>query len=167
MFTEISRVYVAYDRVHDTDLRDRLLAEARRSSLFAVAACSDASAPGDRDALVREQIAGVDAVIVICGERTDECAGVSEELRISREEGKPHLLLWGRRSSMCKLPAGARPDDSIYGWTPEVLRAQLQLFARARREVPERLRRTLVVAKPAEPADAPSTARTARSGESR
>jgi hypothetical protein len=137
-----TRVFLSYDRAHDGDLRDRLLAEARGSSLFLVAGSSELG--GDAladDARVRGQIAAADAVIVICGEHTDECAGVSAELRISREEQKPHLLLWGRRAAMCKKPAGALSDDGIYGWTPEILRAQLQALTRAKREVPESMRR--------------------------
>jgi hypothetical protein len=138
---EVARVYVSYDRAHDGDLRDRLLAESRGSAVFSVAACSEPGHAGAVENRVREQIAAADAVIVICGEHTDECAGVTDELRITREEQKPHLLLWGRRAAMCKKPAGAKPDDSIYGWTPDILREQLQLLTRVRREVPGHLRR--------------------------
>jgi hypothetical protein len=147
---DTSRVFVSYDRAHDGDLRDRLLAEARGSALFSVAACSE---PGHSDGLddrVRERIAAADAVIVICGEYTDECSGVSNELRITREEQKPHLLLWGRRASMCKKPAGAKADDAIYGWTPDILRAQLQVLTRVRRDVPDHLRRAPSVPKATE-----------------
>jgi hypothetical protein len=137
----VSRVFVSYDRAHDGDLRDRLVAEARGSAVFAVAACSEPEANGGGEERIRERIAAADAVIVICGENTDECVSVSNELRITREEGKPHLLLWGRRASMCKKPAGARPDDSIYGWTADILRAQLLTLTRMKREVPGHLRR--------------------------
>lgn len=139
---EPARVFVSYDRGHDADLRDRLLAEASAGSLFSVAACSEGALESDAGyARVRERISGADAVIVICGEFTDECASVSAELRITHEEHKPHLLLWGRRAAMCKKPTGARPDDSIYVWAPEILRAQLQALLRAQREVPGHLRR--------------------------
>jgi hypothetical protein len=138
---EASRVFVSYDRTHDGDLRDRLLAESRGSSLFSIAACSESTDADGLDERVRERIAAADAVIVICGEHTDECPAVSNELRITREEQKPHLLLWGRRAAMCKKPAGARIDDSMYGWTPDILRAQLQMLMRVKRDVPEHLRR--------------------------
>ena len=142
MRIETSRVFVSYDRAHDGDLRDRLVAEARAGSLFSVAASSEASERSDDlDERLRERIAAADAVIVICGEHTDECPGVSNELRITREEQKPHLLLWGRRASMCKKPASAKLDDSMYGWTPDILRAQLQMLMRVKRDVPEHLRR--------------------------
>jgi hypothetical protein len=42
---------------------------------------------------------------------------------------------------MCKKPVGARPDDSMYGWTAEILRAQLGALTRTKREAPEHLRR--------------------------
>jgi hypothetical protein len=138
---ETSRVFVSYDRAHDSDLRDRLLAESRGSSLFSIAACSEAGGTDAQDERLRERIVAADAVIVICGEHTDECPAVSNELRITREEQKPHLLLWGRRAAMCKKPAGARVDDSMYGWTPDILRAQLQVLTRTKRDVPEHLRR--------------------------
>lgn len=149
MRIETSRVFVSYDRAHDGDLRDRLLAEARAGSLFSVAACSEApAAADDLDERTRERIAAADAVIVICGEHTDECSGVSNELRVAREEQKPHLLLWGRRAAMCKKPAGARLDDSMYGWTPDILRAQLQMLTRVKRDVPDHLRRQPSTPKP-------------------
>ena len=65
-----------------------------------------------------------------------------------RHKKGPHLLLWGRRAAMCKKPAGARPDDSMYGWTPDILRAQLLTLARAKREVPGHLRRQPAPPKP-------------------
>jgi hypothetical protein len=142
-------VFVSFDRGHDADLRDRLLAEARAGSLFSVAACSEDALDSDAGvARARERIAEADAVIVICGEFTDECASVSAELRIAHEAQKPRLFLWGRRASMCKKPTGARPDDSMYGWTPEILRAQLNVLMRARRDVPAALRRQPPPVKP-------------------
>jgi hypothetical protein len=138
-------IFLSYDLAHDRDLHDRLQREAKAGSLFAIHGRSEkrAALPEEDDTRVREQIAAADAVIVICGEHTDECAGVAAELRISREQKKPHLLIWGRRERMCKKPAGSRNEDSIYGWTDENLRNQLQIAMRAGRErpVPEHLRR--------------------------
>jgi hypothetical protein len=146
--SERSRVFVSYDVAHDADLRDRLLAESRASSAFVVSASSgtgDATPEGEERA--RDSIAAADAVIVICGEHTDESPGVSAELRIAREERKPHLLLWGRRASMCKKPSSALSDDAMYGWTSDVVRVQLQTLMRAKREAPEHLRRQPPAAK--------------------
>ena len=136
----VARVFVSFDRAHDADLRDRLAAEARGGSLFAVAASSDASTDED-DARLRERIASVDAVIVICGEHADESAAMCAELKVAREEQTPHMLLWGRRAAMCKKPLGARTDEGMYGWTPEILRSQLNALMRAKPDVPDHLRR--------------------------
>jgi len=139
---EKARVFLSFDVAHDRDLHDRLLAESRRSAAFSVAARSElGSAAAGGEERVRERIAAVDAVIVICGEHTDESADVAAELRISREQKKPHLFLWGRRECMCKKPAGARNEDGIYGWTAENLRNQLASALRAERPVPQHLRR--------------------------
>ncbi len=142
---ERTQVFLSFDLEHDRDLHDRLLAESRIGTEFSIAGRSDRSTASDCEERVRAQIAAADAVIVICGEHTDESPGVAAELRITREEKKPHLLLWGRRERMCKKPAGARADDSMYGWTAEILRMQLHTALRAERAraVPDHLRRRM------------------------
>ena len=138
---ERTQVFLSFDLEHDRDLHDRLLAESKVGIDFSIAACSDRTAP-EREERVRARIAAVDAVIVICGEHTDASPGVAAELRITREEKKPHLLIWGRRECMCKRPASARPDDRMYGWTSENLRAQLHAALREPNWLaPEHLRR--------------------------
>ncbi len=145
-----ARVFLSFDLAHDRDLHTRLRAESKAGSLFSITACSeDPGADTESDERVRERIAAADAVIVICGEHTDACASVSAELRMAREQQKPHFLLWGRREIMCKKPASAKLDDSMYGWTPDILRAQLQVVMRAKREAPEHLRRKPIPPKPA------------------
>jgi hypothetical protein len=136
-----TRIFLSFDVAHDRDLSTRLHAEAKKGSWFSIEACSGEPADDTaNDARVRERISGVDAVIVICGEFTDECAGISAELRITREQHKPHMLLWGRREIMCKKPAGSRADESMYGWTPHILQSQLSALLRTR-DVPEHLRK--------------------------
>jgi len=66
---------------------------------------------------VRERIRQVDQMIVMCGEHTDTATGVSVELTIAQEEGKPYFLLWGRSSKTCVKPTAALPSDKIYKWT--------------------------------------------------
>jgi hypothetical protein len=144
MSGEKTLVFLSFDLAHDRDLHDRLLAESKGGSLFSITARSESRpAAADGSERVRAQIAAADAVIVICGEHTDECESVAAELQITREQKKPHLLLWGRRERMCKKPAGSRNEDSIYGWTEENLRNQLQVALRAgrARPVPDHLRR--------------------------
>jgi hypothetical protein len=68
---------------------------------------------------------------------------VSAELRIAQEEQKPYFLLWGRREHMCTRPVGAKPKDSMYSWTREILHDQIALTLRnaQTRVVPEDCKR--------------------------
>ena len=144
-----ARVFLSFDVAHDRDLYARLLAEAKQGAWFSIDSCSAEPAEHTaNDERVRARIAAVDAVIVICGEHTDECASVSAELLMTREEQKPHLLLWGRREVMCKMPAGSRSHDSMYGWTPHILQSQLQALLRVPRDVPDHLRKQAGASKP-------------------
>ena len=138
------RIFLSFDLEHDRDLHDLLIAEAKRRSSFAVANRSEGGAIDDLWlARVRSRIAASDEVVVICGERTDECSGVSAELKIAQEQKKPYVLLWGRRDVMCKKPRSARLDDGMYKWTAELLEHQLQNVLRRSKaaHVPEGMKR--------------------------
>ena len=74
---------------------------------------------------MRSRIRSVDHVVVLCGEHTDTAAGVSVEVRIAREEGKPVHFIRGRADKNCKLPKAAQPGDRILDWTWENLEAIL------------------------------------------
>jgi len=77
---------------------------------------------GDWKAKVRTRIRQVDQLIVLCGEYTDTAAGVSVELEIARDEGKPYFLLRGYSDKTCKKPKAAHSADTIYKWTWENLK---------------------------------------------
>ena len=70
-------------------------------------------------------------MIVICGEHTIGSTRMCAELRIAQEEERPYFLLWGRREIMCTRPATARPADSMYSWTWEILQSQITSVLRA------------------------------------
>jgi hypothetical protein len=55
---------------------------------------------------------------------------VAAELRIAQEEGKPYLLLWGRRELMCTKPSGSKPSDAMYSWTRDILEGQMSATLR-------------------------------------
>jgi hypothetical protein len=132
-----TRVFASFDALRDRDLYERLLAEAGEAGLgIDVSGGSEPFAATDGwSQRARGRIREAERVLVICGEHTDESIGVEAELRIAREEGKPYLLLWGRRDLMCTKPAGARPTDGIYTWTPPTLQEQFALMSRvAQRE---------------------------------
>jgi hypothetical protein len=138
------RIYLCFDLEHDRDLHDRLLAQARDHTAFAVASRSEAGAMTEAwTARVRGRITDADEVVVICGEHTDESPRVCAELEIARQEKKPYVLLWGRRDCMCKKPRSARADDGMYVWTPAMLEHQLASSLRRHRQpqVPEGMKR--------------------------
>ncbi len=96
------RVFLSFDREHDRDLFDRILAESRDAgSGFEIVEHSEARM-GEAD--LRRRMASADHLIVLCGEHTEESERVGAELHIAREEELPCLLLWGRRESMCTPP---------------------------------------------------------------
>jgi len=113
------RVFVSFDFDHDEDLRTMLVGQAKNSdSPFELADWSvKAAMTGDWKAKVRTRIKATHQVIVICGEHTDTASGVSVELKIAQEEGKPYFLLWGRKKKTCKKPTAAKASDKIYEWT--------------------------------------------------
>ena len=126
------RVFVSYDREHDGDLYDLLVAQAAKgTSGFEISARSQARGSTDLwDKALRHAIRDSDEVIVICGAHTNGSGRVSAELRIAQEEERPYFLLWGRRELMCTKPATARPADAMYSWTREILQYQLQFTIR-------------------------------------
>src|SRR5258705_4854318 len=98
-----SRVFTSFDFDHDEDLRNLLVGQSKNpDSPFEMTDWSVKEAmTGDWKAKVRKRIAGVDQLVVMCGERTDTASGVSAELEIAREEQKPYFLLRGRATKPC------------------------------------------------------------------
>ena len=56
-------------------------------------------------------------MVVICGQHTHTASGVSVEIKIAQEEGKPYFLLKGRKGKTCTKPTAAKSTDKIYTWT--------------------------------------------------
>jgi hypothetical protein len=120
-------VYCCFDLRHDADLLARLVQDAKHAdSPFEVVAWSGRhAATPDWEGQLRGRLAGVDAVIVICGEHGDTADEMSAELQVVREQAKPYFLLWGRRGASCTKPVAARPADSFYSWIWGVLKWQV------------------------------------------
>ncbi len=117
-------VFISFDFDHDNDLRGNLVAQAEDSeSPFNITDWS-LHEPIDENwrREVRNRIRRVDLVIVICGEHTHDAPGVTAELTITREEGKPYFLLKGRRRRTCTKPRSALRTDVIHPWRSETLR---------------------------------------------
>lgn len=113
------RAFISFDFDHDEDLRNLLVGQAKNpDSPFDIADWSvKEPLTGNWKEKVRERIRKTDLTIVICGEWTHTATGVAEELRITREEGKPYFLLWGRSEKNCTKPKTALDSDKIYKWT--------------------------------------------------
>lgn len=119
------RVFTAFDYEHDESLRNLLMGQSKHpDSPFEMHDWS-VKEPfgGDWKAKVRTKIRNVDQIIVLCGEHTHTATGVSAELTIAREEGKPYFLLWGYSDRTCTKPTAATPHDKIYKWTWDNLQA--------------------------------------------
>jgi hypothetical protein len=127
----MKRAFISFDFDHDEDLRNLLVGQARNpDSPFSIA---DWSVHDAFDINWREKVRGrvrrTDLTIVICGEYTHTATGVAEEIKITREEGTPYFLLWGRSNKTCTKPRTALHTDKMYKWTWENLK---QLIAGAR-----------------------------------
>ena len=127
----MKRAFISFDFDHDEDLRNLLVGQAKNpDSPFGI---SDWSVKeplvGDWKQKIRHRIRRTDLTIAICGEHTHTATGVAAELTITREEGNPYFLLWGRSNKNCTKPRSALSTDKIYKWTWENLK---KLIAGAR-----------------------------------
>lgn len=112
------RVFISFDYDHDLDLKNLLVGQAKNDdSPFEIADWSIKDPSADWKKKARERIKRSDQVAVICGEHTDTATGVSEEIRIARDEKKQYFLLKGRAKKTCKKPTAALPSDTMYKWT--------------------------------------------------
>jgi len=60
---------------------------------------------------------------------------VNREFSIVQEQGKPYVLLWGRRSAACTKPFAANANDHFYTWIWDVLTSQIDTAVRMRSSV--------------------------------
>lgn len=120
----MKRAFISFDYDHDEDLRNLLVGQARNpDSPFQIADWSVKEPfPGNWQEKVRQRIRQTDLTIVICGRFTNQASGVATEVALSRTEGKPFFLLWGRSGQLCTTPSNA-PNETIYKWTWDNLKA--------------------------------------------
>jgi hypothetical protein len=121
------RIFASFDVEHDRDLYEQLLEQSLEpASGFEIAGRSRAASRTDHyDDELRAELRRVDEVVFLCGEHTDGSPRVTTELGIAQQEDRPYFLIWGRREIMCTRPTGSKPADSMYSWTPSILRDQL------------------------------------------
>ena len=110
------RVYVAFD-YDDLGVKQNLIAESARPDCpWEFIDNSIRSALTDQwIAEARRLIQGSDCVIVLCGKQTHQAAGVSTEVQITQELGKPYFLISCTREGIPTAPKHARSSDKV--WT--------------------------------------------------
>ena len=113
------KAYICFDYDHDYELKECLVGQAKNpDSPFSISDVSiKQEIPSNWKKFARQKISNADLVIVICGKHTDTAKGVTAELSITQEEGKPYFLLRGRRDEDVKKPNNARYSDKIHNWT--------------------------------------------------
>ena len=120
-YTPKTKVFISFDFDHDEELKNLFVGQAKHDDTpFEITDMSvKQTLFGDWKAKVRPKIRNAEQVVVICGEYTHTATGVSAEVEIAQELGKPYFLLKGRSDKTCTKPKGAKAEDSIYRWTWE------------------------------------------------
>lgn len=113
------KVFISFDYDHDETLKTFLIGQSKLAdSPFEISDWSiKEHITGDWKAKATTRIKRSDIVVVICGTHTNTAAGVSAELSIAQEVGKPYFLLKGYKDKVCIKPKSAKSSDSIYKWT--------------------------------------------------
>jgi hypothetical protein len=117
------RVFASFDLDRDKDLLQRIVDEGKaRGATFTVFDCSAREVPSQETMdRLRQRLANVDAMVVLCGEYTHRAYNVNAELKLAQELGKRYYLVKGRKHIDCAKPATARIDDKIYLWSNGVV----------------------------------------------
>lgn len=113
------KVFVSFDFDNDWDIKMLLVNQSKHEDTpFDIWDSSvKEHMDGDWQAKVRAKIRNVDIVCVLCGEKTHTAKGVSIELQIAKDLGKPYFLLKGYRERVCTKPTSATASDKMYNWT--------------------------------------------------
>jgi hypothetical protein len=119
------RAFISFDYDHDEGAKVMLAGQAKHpDSPFEF---TDASVkehlPGDWKERVKQRMASIDVVIVLCGEHTHAASGVATELTIARDKGTDYFLLAAYGDKNCTKPTSALTTDKMYKWTWDNLKA--------------------------------------------
>ena len=112
-------MFVSFDYDNDVQLKGALIGQSKyEHSPFEVADFSmkEAAAQSKWKKEAKKRIDLCSVVVVICGRHTDRAAGVSAEIRIARDLGKPYFLLRGHPDKKCVKPKAAKSSDKMYTW---------------------------------------------------
>ncbi|MFZ0848255.1 MAG: TIR domain-containing protein [Hyphomicrobiaceae bacterium] len=119
------RVFISLDYDHDQGLKELLVGQAKNPDTPFELADWSIKEPiaGNWKDRARARIRSVDVIAVLCGQFTHTASGVSAEVEIAQEEKKPYFLLWGYADKTCTKPLAAYPNDKVYKWTWDNLKA--------------------------------------------
>ena len=122
------RVFMSFDYDNDSGAKVMLAGQAKLpDSPFEF---QDASIKehlrGDWKEKVKNQMAKVDLVIILCGTKTNTAAGVAAELEIAKECGKRYFFLAAYSDCECVFPKGASWwFNTLHKWTWDNLKRQI------------------------------------------
>lgn len=117
-----TRVFISFDYDNDARLKDLLVGQSKHPDTnFELADWSSKEhISGDWKAKIRAKLAYVDVICVLCGKHMTTATGVSHEVTMAQEIGKPYFLLAAFATDSTK-PLAAKPSDKLYKWTWENL----------------------------------------------
>ena len=123
--TTKKRVFISFDFDNDIGTKIMLAGQAKLpdSPFDFIDASVKEHLTGDWMDKIRRRMDNVDSVIVLCGEHTHQASGVAAELTIAREKKKSYFLLAAYSDKQCTKPTSALPEDKIYKWTWDNLKA--------------------------------------------
>ena len=122
------RAFISFDYDNDDKIKMYLAGQAKNpDSPFDFKDNSvKAHLSGDWEAKVRNRMANIDVVIVLCGTKTHIAKGVAAELKIAKSLKKDYFLLAAYSDKSCTKPTTATSSDKIYDWTWDNLKRLIQ-----------------------------------------
>ena len=112
------RAFISFDYDHDEGAKIMLAGQAKLPDSpfeFKDNSVKD-HLTGDWEEKVKRRMDNVDLVIVLCGEYTHTAKGVSAELRIAKEKGKPYFFLAAYSDKVCTKPKDVGTSEKLYKW---------------------------------------------------
>ena len=118
-----SRVFISFDYDNDEGQKHLLVGQSKHPDTpFDFADWSSKEhLTGDWKAKIKAKLAYVDVICVLCGKNMTSATGVSHEIQIAQEIGKPYFLLAAYAEGSIR-PTTAKADDKLYKWTWENLK---------------------------------------------
>jgi hypothetical protein len=118
------RVFISFDYDHDESQKILLVGQAKLpDSPFDLSDWSSKEhITGDWKAKIKQKLAYVDVMCVLCGHHTHTAAGVAHELQMAKELKLDYFLLAAYSSGDCTKPTSAASSDKVYKWNWENLK---------------------------------------------